>query len=767
MSANQRMIFVALIIIGLVWGPQMVAAQPRANQAPMLGLRSAVNQVPDFSAEGVGDGYSLKITSEGGYLSGGGSSIQLTPWGHVKGEWGTGTVDIIFLVNVTRSDFYIGFLYLTNSSSQVVLRTFEYQGAISNTIEVQGSQRISNKLVDTSPVSMPKIQLDLKAQTDNALSVAGPEVYMIGNYGTLLNGSTTLRIAALRNQLFSGAKEYNELWSLLADDLGNYYFAITYMQNGDPNHVIFEHQVRLNDLRTLPGRTLNAQWTRGHFAHSVTVRLPGGSSTVKVNGFPFQTSNNGVLSVEVGKSTASVEVPSELVSGNDTRVRFSSWVGYGDANPLNVTLNPRVSLNAEYKTEYRLMIHSAYGNVTGAGWYPAGTNASFGVSPLVDLGNGTRRVFIGFSGAENSNSTHGWLGMDSPKHVEVSWKTQQRVTLKLSGVPSNSTVMVDVNGSRQSLNASKATKLWADNSAHLSVDVETAEIKTSATDYTFKEVQVDGQTSGSRLVITRPIVVSIVFSGQQKTQPTITLHVNPASPISGYPVKITGSVSTDRNSSSVSLFLSAGKGSWKPMANVSTRQDGSFSYTWTPSVSGSYFIRAYWQGDAKYTSSSEVVPVTVQNELPSGIRGSGTLLQSIQNFADHLKRIPIVSVPLELARSLLLLGVVLTALMIPSSPPMLGYFVGSFFVGFVFVFPISMAILAFNASRKRRSPSAVWLTPLLTIWGAALFLLLAGGILFAVPQALLAASTILLVSSNTLLVPVASSLFLVRIIIGH
>jgi hypothetical protein len=764
MSANQRTIFVALIIIGLVWGPQMVAAQPSANQAPVSGLRSAVNQVPDFSAEGTGDGYSLKVASEGGYLSSGGSSIQLTPWGHVKGEWGTATVDIIFLVNVTRSDFYIAFLYLTNSSSQVVLRTFEYQRAILHTIEVQGSQRISNKLVDTSPVSMPKVQLDLKAQTDNALSVAGPEVYMIGNYGTVLNGSTTLRIAALRNQLFNGANEYNELWSLLADDLGNYYFAIIYMQNGDPNHVIFEHQIRLNDLRSLPGRMLNAQWTRGHFAHSVTVRLPGGSSTVKVNGFPFQTSNNGVLSVEVGKSWASVEVPNELVSGNDTRVRFSSWVGYGNANPLNVTLNPRVSLNAEYKTEYQLMIESAYGNVTGAGWYPARTNASFSISPLVDLGNGTRRVFLGLSGDKNSSSTHGWLVMDSPKHVEVSWKTQQRVTLELSGLPSNSTVMVNVNGRMQSLNGSKPTELWVDNSAHLSVDVETAEIKTSATDYTFKEVQVDGQASGSGIVITRPIVVSIVFFGQEKTQPTITLQVNPASPISGYPVKITGSVSTDSNSSSVSLFFSADKESWEPMANVSTRQDGRFSYTWTPSVSGSYFIRAYWQGDAKYASSSEVVPVTVQNGLPSGIRGSGTLLQSIQDFADHLKRIPIVSVPLELARSLLLLGVVLTVFVIPSSPPILGYFVGSLFVGFVFVFPISMAIMAFSASRKRRSPSAIWLAPLLTVWIAALVLLFAGGILFAVPQALLVASMILLVSSNALLVPLTFSLLLAKAI---
>jgi hypothetical protein len=755
------------MIIGLIWGPQQAAAQSHPSQAPVLGLRSAVNQVPEFSAEGVGDGYSLKITSQGGYLSGGGSSIELTPWSHVKTEWNAMTYDIVFLVNVTRSNFYIAFLYLTNSSSQIALRTFEYQGGILNTIVVVGSQRISNRMVETSPIPMPQVQLNVKAQTDNELSVSGSDMYMIGNYGSLLNNSATLRIAALRNQLFNGANEYNELWSLLADDSGHYYFAIIYMQNRDPNHVILEHQIRLNDLDTLPGRSLDAQWTRGHFTHSVTVRLPGFSSTVRVNGFPFQTSNNGFLSVEVGKRWATVQVPAEFASTNDTRIRFSSWAGYGNANPLNVTLNPRVNLNAQYRTEYQFSIDSAFGNMTGAGWYPAGANASFSAPQLIDLGNGTRRVFFGFSGDENSSSTHGWLLMNSPKQVSVSWRTQQRVTLQLSGVPSNSTVVVKVNGTTQPLNASKAAELWVDNGVHLTLDVDTAEIKTSSTDYAFKEVQVDGQASGSDITITKPIVVSIVFSGQQQTQPTITLRVNPASPFSGHPVNITGSVSTASSSSTVSLFYSADKVNWEPMANVPTQQDGSFSYAWNPTASGSYLIRAYWQGDAKYAPASEVVPVTVQNGLPSGIRASGTLLQSFQDFTDHLKRVPIVSVPLELARSLLLLGVVLVALMIPSSPPILGYFVGSLFVGFVFVFPISMAILAFNASRRRRSPSAVWLTPLLTIWAAALFLLLGSGMLFAASQALLMASAILLVSSNALLLPLIFSLLLARVIAGR
>jgi hypothetical protein len=764
MSRNSRIILLALIIVGLISGPQMVAAGPRASQAPILASRSAVNQVPDFFVEGAGNGYSLKITPQGGYLSTGSSSIMLTPWGHVIGQWGAGTVDIIFLVNVTESNFYIGFLYVTNSSSQIVLRTFEYEGGLVKTIVVQGSQRISNRMVDTTPIPMPKVHLSVKAQTDNGLSVIGPEMYMVGNYGTLLNGSTTLKVTALRDQLFKGPNDYNELWSLLTDDSGDYYFAIMYMKNSDTNHVIFEHQIRLNDLQTLSGRTISAQWTHGHFSHSVTVRLPGFSSTVRVNGFAFQTNNNGVLSVEVAHSWATVEVPGEIGHSDDARLSFSSWGSYGTANPLNVTLNPRLDLKADYSTEYRLTIDSSYGNVSGAGWHLQGANASFSVSPLVDSGNGTRRVFVGFTGSQNSSSNRAWVVMDSPKRVSVNWKTQQAVTLELSGVPENSTVSVNVNGITRSLSASRQTELWVDNDARLNVEVQTTEIKEPTISYNFTEIQVNGQVSGPTVTITKPIVVSIIFSGQEEVQPAITLQAEPQSSISGYSVKITGLLLTNSKSSALSLFYSVDRLNWQLIASVPIAQGGSFSYVWTPRASGSYFIRAYWQGDAQHTATSEVVPVKVQNDLPAGIHSLRDLPQLIQGITQRIDRVPMVSVLLDLARSLVLLGIVLTALLLPTSPPIIGYFVGSFFVGLVFVFPISTIVLTLSALRKRRAPSAIWLVPLLTIWVAASVLLLAGDPLAAFSQGLLAASTILLVSSNALLVPLTFSLLVAKAI---
>jgi hypothetical protein len=306
--------------------------------------------------------------------------------------------------------------------------------------------------------------------------------------------------------------------------------------------------------------------------------------------------------------------------------------------------------------------------------------------------------------------------------------------------------------------------MWVDDNAHLDIEVQTIQIEATTVNYDFKEVQVDGRTSASNTTITKPVTVNIVFSGQQKAQSSISLEVNPPTAISGYPVTITGSVSASGNSSTVDLSYSPDKVNWQPMASVPIGEGGSFSYVWTPNASGSYVVQAHWQGDTQHAPSSEMVPVKVQNDLPANIGGSDSLPELLQEISNRMRSAPVVSLPLDLARSLLVLGIVLMTFLIPGSPPVAGYFVGSLFVGFVFVFPLSAMALAFKASRKRRSPSIVWLIPLLTVWIAALTLLVTGGILFTIPQALLAASTILLVSSNALLVPLAFSFLVAKAI---
>jgi hypothetical protein len=758
-------IAVLAIVTLAVFSAVGAVAHAMPISAPLFSAQSSVNQVPDFSVAGASGAYSMNISSKGGYLSESGSKITVMPWGYATSQWITGTIDIIFLANVTQTDFYIDFLYVTNSSSQIVLRTFEYKGGDFNTIVFTGTQRISDRLVNTSSIPMPKLLFDVKAQADNTLSAIGPEIYVNGNYGTLLNGSITLNVASLRNQLFSGPTNYNELWSLLADGLGNYYFAILYMHNSDPSHVILEHQIKLNNLQTLPGKTLNAQWKSGRFTSGLTIRLPASSSIVKVDGFPFRTLNDGVLVVALTGNSATVQVPNELSSSNGTVLHFASWNNYGTANPLNVTLGGQIDLTAQYLAEYSLTIDTSYGKVKGAGSYLQDTNATFSVSPFVNSSNGTRRVFQRFSGDYNSASNTGWIIMNSSKRISVTWETQYAVTLQLSGLPANSTIAVNLNGNLQFVNNSRGIRLWVDQGGQLSIGVETTHINGTNVSYDFSGVQVDGQTQGSNITVTKPVAVVIAFSAQQKAPSSISFEVTPSSTLSGYPITISGSISAGSNSSIIALSYSTDKVNWSPVASVPTRQGGVFSYVWTPNTPGSYMVQAYWQGDADHAPTSAMMPVKVHSVLPANLDGSGSLANLVQEFSGAMKVVPFTSSLIGLAESLLAIGVVLAALL-PGAPPIVSYFIGSVLVGFVFVFPISVSVLAFKAWRNRRSPSAVWLLPLFTVWVVTLAMLITGDTFLAFPQSLLAASTILLVLSNALLVPLAFSFLGARAVVG-
>jgi hypothetical protein len=317
--------------------------------APAEPSLSASNQVPDFYAGGNSGAFTLRVSAQGGEMSIDGSDgITWTAWSYVTTQWSIGKVYIFFLANVTQNDFRIGFLYLTNSSSnQFILRVFDYQTDNINIYNFQGIEHVYNRTVWTSPCSMPQLQLVPEAKITSGISAVGPGFYLADNGGENILGNTTLNIYPIYRQLYSGQSSYNELWSLLTDNFGNFYFAILYMQNGDSNHIIIEHQLRLNDYERLSGRTVEAAWTLGVFPNQVIIRLPV-SANITVDDVPFQTNYLGALTLYLPSSTISISVPSELTTMNGTRLQFASWGSYGSSNPLVLSLNSYLDLRANY-----------------------------------------------------------------------------------------------------------------------------------------------------------------------------------------------------------------------------------------------------------------------------------------------------------------------------------------------------------------------------------------------------------------------------------
>jgi len=77
-------------------------------------------------------------------------------------------------------------------------------------------------------------------------------------------------------------------------------------------------------------------------------------------------------------------------------------------------------------TYYYVQAITPYGSIEGSGFYKKGENVSLEVpDTIIDLENGTRRVFTCWTGATNSTSSHLYLqNVDSGIVFIVNWKTQ-------------------------------------------------------------------------------------------------------------------------------------------------------------------------------------------------------------------------------------------------------------------------------------------------------------------------------------------------------
>jgi len=482
---------------------------------------SGQNQTLDFYAGGTSDSYTLQASPQGGSLSVSDyPSMGLMPWGYVTAQWPTGTVYIIFLVNVTETNFRIGFLYLTNSSDEgFILRLFDYGSDNIQAFTFQGIQHVYNRTAPTSPVAIPKLQISATPKVTNGLSALGPQLSLSARGGEWLNGTTTLSIYPLYNQYFTGENDYNELWSLLVDNLGNYYFAILYMPNSDNSHVIIEHQLRLNDYARLNGVTVEAKWALGSFANQLSVRSTMPDLTVKIDGFPFQTNELGILSTAVPSGYATIEVPSQIVGPNNSKFDFSNWNQLGTANPLKILMNSTVNLTANFTTEYWVSVNSPYGSPQGSGWYPSGTNVKYGVNSPLLFDNGTRRLFVQWQGDSNSTSPQSWLTVDSAKQLTADWKTQYALTISAPGLPPNATADVLVGTQRVTLQGPTPATQWVDAYEQLTITPENQHVQAPKGNYSFSELRADNQTFAGVVVVTQPITIWLMYAATQSSAP--------------------------------------------------------------------------------------------------------------------------------------------------------------------------------------------------------------------------------------------------------
>jgi len=133
-------------------------------------------------------------------------------------------------------------------------------------------------------------------------------------------------------------------------------------------------------------------------------------------------------------STAYATVTNPIQSvGPGERQAFHGWGG--DATGAGTTSDPILmdgpkTATALFGTEYYLDVQSAYGTVTGTGWYASGNTAYASAPATVPVSSGSRRAFNGWGGdASGSGTTSAPILMNGPKVAIASWKLQYNLRI--------------------------------------------------------------------------------------------------------------------------------------------------------------------------------------------------------------------------------------------------------------------------------------------------------------------------------------------------
>jgi len=140
-----------------------------------------------------------------------------------------------------------------------------------------------------------------------------------------------------------------------------------------------------------------------------------------------------------------IKVDSLQYKGSSTRYGFLSWNQQEKREFTFKVPEYNTTLSVNFSTEFYLEIDSEYGDPFGQGWYVSSTIASFGVSVIDTISNGSRAVFIDWHGSGNG-SYSGSLGQTTVVMSEgikqtANWQKQHQLLVKIVPVPGGAVVL--------------------------------------------------------------------------------------------------------------------------------------------------------------------------------------------------------------------------------------------------------------------------------------------------------------------------------------
>ena len=211
-------------------------------------------------------------------------------------------------------------------------------------------------------------------------------------------------------------------------------------------------------------------------------------------------------------ATFSIEPTTEI--GTDTRKYFIGWTGDTTTGQPSstITMDSPKSISATWRVEYFLSVVSLYGAPEGEGWYESGTMVSISVESRVDQENGTRRVFIGWTGDISTPSSTASTTLDRPKTASAEWKTQYELSFTASGLPDGTFMNITVNSLVINGTTPFTYSEWYDSQTTLELNV-TKKVTSGFRLYVFDHwVNSTGLTVSDTITVEGPDTLTAVYT---------------------------------------------------------------------------------------------------------------------------------------------------------------------------------------------------------------------------------------------------------------
>jgi len=686
---------------------------------------SVSNEIIEFHIEGeTKEGDYAMVSSDGGFLKLKENFIKVLPWHHVIWKEHDGWV--LFLANVTSNNFIIAYVYVTKAYPyHFFIKVFNYTLKSVDTYTFEGYWEISDKLVKTPSLQVPKLLLPIKAKTNNEFYILGKNIYVNNEFGYFINKTSTLKVYPLY-QFSTKNGEQNELWVLMVDELKDfYYYSIIYLLKSDKNHVMIGHTLRLNDFYVPNWVTLEASWSTSAFPYLLTIRSPFPNVSVKIDDFPFFTNENGVLKIKVPSGLRKIEVQEVISLSDGSQAFFAGWDDGDLSNPRFIIVKEDLTLRINYEKRFKVIVDSEYGNPKGQGFYSLGSLANVSIETMIDHGNGTRRVFKEWEGAINSKNSSVSIKVDGLKVLKAKWETQYLISFLIEGLPEDALISLIVNDESYEGHAPRILNLWLNEGSSIYLSFHPSNITFKGKLYSFDYWK---DSNGNRISfpykVKKPEALIAVYSIKSVFSSKISCEAYPRFLIINDKVNITGSISPLRKNVNVTIYYSKDEFEWFIVKTVKTDEEGKFSYTWEPSITGKIFIKVGWNGDNEYTGAFSQ-PITVYNfyygdlfkEMIKKLFGKFDLIDSnvFKVFSTPAQKIPSINLALSsMLDSLIKIDERTTQ---PFS-----YFIFGFLLGLIYVSPIILLILII----KKRRVKLQNIKPILLVWVISLSFLLIG-----------------------------------------